>query len=261
MVLRDKESGKSRGFGFVTIEDTEAVDKLLQVEHTLDGRSLTVRRAAQKNTQEGGGGGGGGACGMNMMGGGGMGMPMGGGMGGGMPMGGGMGGMPMGGGMGMPMGGGGGGGGMAHAAGDTVFERKIFLGGVDTGMTEAAVRLALSARRARRALDDEQPREHARRPRLRLQLRQARRRAEAPSDGADGDRRRQINISRATPKGTKQRGGRGGGGRHGRAAEAAACGRAEEAAAGVAAAAGWAGWAAAGRAAAVAPSHPKPWAV
>ena len=49
MVLRERETQKSRGFGFVTIEEDDAVERILNGEHWLDGRQLNVRRATKKS--------------------------------------------------------------------------------------------------------------------------------------------------------------------------------------------------------------------
>ncbi|EOD33146.1 hypothetical protein EMIHUDRAFT_57276, partial [Emiliania huxleyi CCMP1516] len=51
MVLRDNSTGKSRGFGFVTMATADVAAKLLEMNHELDGRTLTVRRATAKNAQ------------------------------------------------------------------------------------------------------------------------------------------------------------------------------------------------------------------
>ena len=60
-VITDRESGRSRGFGFVTFADeasgTKAIEEMDGAE--LDGRRLTVNVARQDNRRGGGGGGGG----------------------------------------------------------------------------------------------------------------------------------------------------------------------------------------------------------
>ena len=60
-VITDRESGRSRGFGFVTFEDSdsaqEAISKMDGTE--LDGRSLKVNVAQDRRSGGGGGGGGG----------------------------------------------------------------------------------------------------------------------------------------------------------------------------------------------------------
>jgi RNA recognition motif-containing protein len=67
MVMRDTDTGRSRGFAFVEMasdEDTEKAIKELN-EHPADGRNLTVNEAKPKTDRRGGvgrnrGGGGGG---------------------------------------------------------------------------------------------------------------------------------------------------------------------------------------------------------
>jgi cold-inducible RNA-binding protein len=62
-VITDRDSGRSRGFGFVTLADEQAADKAMEEMNgaDLDGRSLTVNVAkARSNDRSGGGGGGGG---------------------------------------------------------------------------------------------------------------------------------------------------------------------------------------------------------
>lgn len=53
MVLRERDSGKSRGFGFVTIAEDDKIEAILKQDHELDGRTLTVRRASPKSTAAG----------------------------------------------------------------------------------------------------------------------------------------------------------------------------------------------------------------
>jgi uncharacterized membrane protein YgcG len=61
-VITDRDSGRSRGFGFVTFEDAAAADKAIaEMNGTqLDGREITVNEAQDKRRDGGGGGGGGG---------------------------------------------------------------------------------------------------------------------------------------------------------------------------------------------------------
>ena len=58
-VITDRETGRSRGFGFVTFSDASAGDEAIaKMDGTsLDGRSIRVNEAQQRG---GGGGGGGG---------------------------------------------------------------------------------------------------------------------------------------------------------------------------------------------------------
>ena len=50
-VLRERETNKSRGFGFVTMQEDSAAERLLNQEHTLDGRAVTVRRASSRGIE------------------------------------------------------------------------------------------------------------------------------------------------------------------------------------------------------------------
>jgi cold-inducible RNA-binding protein len=60
-VVTDRDSGRSRGFGFVTFEDGDAVQQALSLNGTdLDGRSIRVDKANSRPSGGGGGGGGGG---------------------------------------------------------------------------------------------------------------------------------------------------------------------------------------------------------
>src|SRR3982750_3610637 len=101
--MTDRETGRSRGFAFVEMENEGEADQAISAlnGYTLDGRALNVNEARPKPDRGFGGGGGGGRGG----GGGGGGRGCGGGGGGGRPGGGG------GGGGRRPGGGGGGGGG------------------------------------------------------------------------------------------------------------------------------------------------------
>ncbi len=59
-VITDRDSGRSRGFGFVTFADAAAADEAIEQMNgaELDGRTLNVNEAQDR--QRGGGGGGGG---------------------------------------------------------------------------------------------------------------------------------------------------------------------------------------------------------
>jgi hypothetical protein len=115
-VITDRETGRSRGFGFVTLADGEAGDKAIEGmdQAMLDGRTIRVNEAHEKRGGGGGGGGGrggyGGGGGGRGGGGGGYGGGGGGRSGGGGGYGGGGGGRGGGGGGGYGGGGGGGGG-------------------------------------------------------------------------------------------------------------------------------------------------------
>ncbi|XP_025082277.1 heterogeneous nuclear ribonucleoprotein A3 homolog 2-like isoform X8 [Pomacea canaliculata] len=58
-LIKDKSTGKTRGFCFVTFEDHDSVDKcVLKKRHELNGRSVEVKKALSKNDMTLGGGGG-----------------------------------------------------------------------------------------------------------------------------------------------------------------------------------------------------------
>ena len=61
-VIMDRDSGRSKGFGFVEMSDSEEADAAIAglsgKEH--DGRALTVNEAKPREARSGGGGGGGG---------------------------------------------------------------------------------------------------------------------------------------------------------------------------------------------------------
>lgn len=61
-VVLDRETGRSRGFGFVTFDDAQAAaDAAREMNgQQLDGRNLTVNEAQERAPRGGGGGGGGG---------------------------------------------------------------------------------------------------------------------------------------------------------------------------------------------------------
>jgi len=63
VVISDRDTGRSRGFGFVTFEDDEAADKAVAALNgtELDGRTIRVDVAQAKQRSGGGGGGYGGS--------------------------------------------------------------------------------------------------------------------------------------------------------------------------------------------------------
>jgi RNA recognition motif-containing protein len=60
IVITDRDTGRSRGFGFVTFNDDEAAQRAVELNGTeLDGRTIRVDVATEKRGGSGGGGGGG----------------------------------------------------------------------------------------------------------------------------------------------------------------------------------------------------------
>lgn len=61
-VILDRDTGRSRGFGFVTFDDDEAGERAIAAMNgaDLDGRPLRVNEAQERERRPGGGGGGGG---------------------------------------------------------------------------------------------------------------------------------------------------------------------------------------------------------
>ncbi|TMW84382.1 heterogeneous nuclear ribonucleoprotein 1 [Solanum lycopersicum] len=53
VVMRDKISGKPRGFGFVVFADPNVLDRVLQDEHVIDGRTVDAKRALSREEQQG----------------------------------------------------------------------------------------------------------------------------------------------------------------------------------------------------------------
>jgi cold-inducible RNA-binding protein len=64
-VISDRETGRSRGFGFVTFAEASDADSAIQQMHEreLDGRTINVNEAKERAPRGGGGGGGGGGYG------------------------------------------------------------------------------------------------------------------------------------------------------------------------------------------------------
>ena len=61
-VITDRETGRSRGFGFIEMDDASSADEAIRAldGSDLDGRSLRVNEAQDRRGGGGGGGGGGG---------------------------------------------------------------------------------------------------------------------------------------------------------------------------------------------------------
>ena len=59
-VIMDRETGRSRGFGFVEMDSQEAAQQAMQALNGSDfqGRNLTVNEARERSPRPGGGGGG-----------------------------------------------------------------------------------------------------------------------------------------------------------------------------------------------------------
>jgi len=59
-IINDRDTGRSRGFGFVTMDDDDAAKEAIEAVNgtELDGRTLTVNEARPKEARGGGGGGG-----------------------------------------------------------------------------------------------------------------------------------------------------------------------------------------------------------
>jgi cold-inducible RNA-binding protein len=61
-IIMDKYEGRSKGFGFVEMEDDEAGQSAIDGlnDSTIDGRQIVVKKARPREDNRGGGGGGGG---------------------------------------------------------------------------------------------------------------------------------------------------------------------------------------------------------
>jgi RNA recognition motif-containing protein len=64
-VIQDRETGRSKGFGFVEMADDQGAQEAIQNlnDKDFDGRPLTVNEARPREDRGGGGGGGGGGYG------------------------------------------------------------------------------------------------------------------------------------------------------------------------------------------------------
>ena len=58
-IITDRNTGRSRGFGFVTFDETEAADNAIrELDNTvLDNRTIKVNQAQDRRQRNGGGGG------------------------------------------------------------------------------------------------------------------------------------------------------------------------------------------------------------
>ena len=72
-IITDRDTGRSRGFGFVTFADAESANRAIAEMDgkPLDGRNITVNEARERGDRRRGGGGGGGGGGRRGGGGGG----------------------------------------------------------------------------------------------------------------------------------------------------------------------------------------------
>ncbi|KAF9608143.1 hypothetical protein IFM89_007529 [Coptis chinensis] len=52
VIMRDKISGRPRGFGFVVFADPSVLDRVLQDKHTIDGRTVEAKRAMSREEQQ-----------------------------------------------------------------------------------------------------------------------------------------------------------------------------------------------------------------
>lgn len=60
-VITDRDTGRSRGFGFVEMEQDSAMEAITALNgKDVGGRSLRINEAMERNDRRGGGGGGGG---------------------------------------------------------------------------------------------------------------------------------------------------------------------------------------------------------
>ncbi|KAJ3690088.1 hypothetical protein LUZ61_019252 [Rhynchospora tenuis] len=52
VIMRDKATGRPRGFGFVVFSDPSILDRVLQDRHTIDGRTVEAKRAMSREEQQ-----------------------------------------------------------------------------------------------------------------------------------------------------------------------------------------------------------------
>lgn len=51
-IMKDSNTGRSRGFGFLTFKDPKSVDEVIKKDHILDGKLIDPKRAIAKDEQE-----------------------------------------------------------------------------------------------------------------------------------------------------------------------------------------------------------------
>jgi len=52
MVMKDRSTGRSRGFGFVIFSDSAVAERVVQLKHTIDGRTVEAKKAVPKEDQQ-----------------------------------------------------------------------------------------------------------------------------------------------------------------------------------------------------------------
>lgn len=52
VIMRDKTTGRPRGFGFVVFSDPSVIDSVLQDRHTIEGRTVEAKRALSREEQQ-----------------------------------------------------------------------------------------------------------------------------------------------------------------------------------------------------------------
>ncbi|GAV90834.1 RRM_1 domain-containing protein/RRM_6 domain-containing protein, partial [Cephalotus follicularis] len=52
VIMRDKHTGRPRGFGFVTFADLAVADKVLEEDHVIDGRTVEVKRTVPREDMD-----------------------------------------------------------------------------------------------------------------------------------------------------------------------------------------------------------------
>eukprot|EP01018_Ginkgo_biloba_P035410 Gb_12227 [translate_table: standard] len=52
MIMKDRTTGRSRGFGFVIFADSSVADRVVQEKHTIDGRMVEAKKAVPRDEQQ-----------------------------------------------------------------------------------------------------------------------------------------------------------------------------------------------------------------